>query len=598
MYLFHIVLTKGIGIKMIKQLKCYFAFVFIFTLCVGCFFPTYAYAKIQNNDKIIGMVRSDIPYIQVEIKDESIASEDITGRIGSNDMQFCSITPISKKKMLTYIIIDNSYSMTQSNICPVGSFDALKSALSDLVKRETDYNNNFAVYSVGEGNAKLLGTSIDDNTANDTVDKISELTGKEDATNLNEALNMIFNQSFENRDDYQVIKFLLVTDSSADYSTGIDMTEVENKYQYNKIPLYTICNTISENSNAFKQLRTLSRNSGGEGIVFNYSNDKYADKTINSIYKDMTNGVIACFITDTAKDNNTKELIINVKGTDYSETVLLDTAANIDENITASVEVNESNNAFVIRFTQEGFSGNLPLNGEAVNNNSYIINKSGKDKPLPVSRVEKNSDGSYSVYMGEDIYSGKYDFSFNGITDLSQNANGVEPLKNCELKAKSTFWIAFPYLIALLALIIVFLAFYLILLNLKKKKNVKTIKELFVTQVSETVEERHYIQNIKENTGIKVNMYFQTSKYPQKHISVNIKSSIIVGRSDICDVYIDDSKMSRQHFAVEYTQGVFMITDLQSANGTYVNGVKVHSRQRLNSGDMIVAGLTSVRIEF
>ena len=583
---------------MIRKQKYYYVFSVVLILCVSCFFSTSAYAKNQNNDKIIGMVRSDIPYIQVEIKDESIASEDITGRIGSKDMQFCSIAPISQKRMLTYIIIDNSYSMTQSNICPDGSFDALKSALSDLVESKTDYNNNFAVYSVGEGDAKLIGNAIDDKTADDTADKISELTGKEDATNLNEALNMIFNQSLENRNDYQVIKFLLITDSSADYSIGIDMTEVENKYQYNKIPLYTICNTVSENSNAFKQLRTLSRNSGGEGIVFNYNNNKYADKTINSIYNDMTNGVIACFITDTAKDNNTKELIINVKGSDYSETVLLDTAANIDENVTASVKVNESNNAFVVSFAQEGFSGNLPLNGEAVNNNSYIINKSGKDKPLPVSRVEKNSDGSYSVYMGEDIYSGKYDFSFNGITDLSQNANGVEPLKNCELKAKSTFWIAFPYLIALLALIIVLLAFYLILLNLKKKKNVKTIKELFVTQVSETVEERHYIQNVKENAGIKVNMYFQTSKYPQKHISVNIKSSIIVGRSDICDVYIDDSKMSRQHFAVEYTQGVFMITDLQSANGTYVNGVKVHSRQRLNSGDMIVAGLTSVRIEF
>lgn len=589
---------KGTGIKMIKKLKKISAFVVAFCLCIGSFAITSAYAETKNNEKVIGMVRSDIPYIQVEIKDDSIASDDITGKIGSTDMKLCSVTPVSDQKMLTCIIIDNSSSMTQSNICPNGSFDALISAFSDFVINNTSDNNNFAVYSVGEGDAELIGTAVDESSANIVANKVSQLSGKEDATNLNEALNMIFDQTVESRSDYQVIKFILVTDSSADYSTGIDMTEVENKYQYNKIPLYTICNTVSENSNAFKQLRTLSRNSGGEGIVFNYTENKDAASLIKTMYSEMTCGVTACFITDTVKDNNTKELVINLKGNDYSETVLLDTAANIDAVVSAEIKVNSGNNAFIVKFSQEGFNGTLPLNKTAENNNSYVITKNGKHKILPVSRVEKNTDGSYSVYMEKDIYSGEYDFNFDGITDLSSNANTVEPVKKLRIKAKSTFWIFFPYLIAILAVLIVLLAFYLILFNLKKKKNVKTIKELFVTQVNETVEERHYIQNANENTGIKVNMYFQTSKYPQKHISLNIKSSIIVGRSDICDVYIDDSKMSRQHFAVEYTQGVFMITDLQSANGTYVNGIKVLSRQRLNSDDMIVAGLTSIRIEF
>jgi pSer/pThr/pTyr-binding forkhead associated (FHA) protein len=149
-----------------------------------------------------------------------------------------------------------------------------------------------------------------------------------------------------------------------------------------------------------------------------------------------------------------------------------------------------------------------------------------------------------------------------------------------------------------LAILVVLLAFYLILLFLKKKKNVKTIKELFITQVDETIEEKHYIQNVKQPVGRKINIYSQTSNYPQKRISLTIQSSIIVGRNNICDVYIDDAKMSRQHFAVEYTDGVFMISDLESANGTFVNGIRVYGRQRLNSGDMIVAGLTSIRIEF
>ena len=150
-----------------------------------------------------------------------------------------------------------------------------------------------------------------------------------------------------------------------------------------------------------------------------------------------------------------------------------------------------------------------------------------------------------------------------------------------------------------LAVIIVLLAFYLILLNLKKKKNVKTIKELFETQVSETVEEHHHIvRAAPQKEHARLILYFKTGNMPQKRMQVDIESSLIIGRSSICDVYIDDAKMSRQHFAIEYSRGCFMITDLESANGTYVNGIRVVSRQKLNSGDMITAGLSSIRIEF
>ena len=199
--------------------------------------------------------------------------------------------------------------------------------------------------------------------------------------------------------------------------------------------------------------------------------------------------------------------------------------------------------------------------------------------------------------MKEDIYSGNYDFRFIGITDLSKNANAVTNLDDVEIQAKNPFWRVFPYLMGVICVAVVALVFYLILLKLKKKKNVKKIKELFITQVNETVEEKHYIQNVTPQSHA-VTLYCQTANAPQKRVSLKVVSSFIVGRSNICEVCIEDAKMSRQHFAVEYTDGVFMISDLNSVNGTFVNGVRVLSRQRLNSGDMILAGLTRIRIEF
>lgn len=564
----------------------------IFNVCC-----IYAFADTKNSQNAIGMVSSTIPYIQVELKNSDLDNSDVNGRLGSEAMTLYSLNKLNDQKKLTYIFIDNSSSMTQSNICPDGSFDNIKQGTADFIKTHTDANNHFAVYSIGEGDPKPLGVSTDADSSSKTAETILSLSGKEDATNLNESLAEMFSLSSEKRNDYSVIKFLLITDSSADYSNGIDVSEIDSLYQFNKTPLFTFCNTTSENSSSFKQLRTVSRNSGGEGYVYDYYDNHDANALLDSIYNDMTQGSLATFITNEPADNNTKELIVNIKGTDYSETVMLDSAANIQADVIASISVNESNNAFIVHFTQQDFPGNLPVNHSALNNSSYVITKSGKTTPLAVQKVELNPDGSYTVTMKKDIYSGKYDFSFKNITDLSSNANAVIDAKNVEIKAKSPFWLVFPYLMVVIALAVAATVFYLILLNLKKKKNVKTIKELFITQVNETVEEKHYIRN-ENNFGREVKLYCQTSNFPQKRVSIKVQSSFIVGRSSICDVYVEDPKMSRQHFAVEYTDGVFMISDLDSVNGTYVNGIKVHGRQKIKSGDLILAGLTRIKIEF
>lgn len=590
-------MKRGTGtIKMKNKFKRFLSGILIFCFIVNLNIIV-SLADTKNSQNAIGMVNSNIPYIQVEIKNNELDKSVVSGKLGSESISLYNLNKVSDQKKLTYIFIDNSSSMTQDNICPKGSFEQLKEATAEFIKNYTDSNNNFSVYSIGDGAPKELGSAKDEDSALKVANSVLSLSGKEDATNLNEALADMFSIASQNKEDYSILKFLLITDSSADYSNGIDVSELDTMYQYNKIPLFTICNTVSENSTSFKQLRTVSRNSGGEGYVFNYNNDSDAYSLINSVYSEMTQGYLATFITNTAADNNTRELIINVKGTDYSETVKLDTAANITADVNANIKVNDSYNAFIISFVQEGFPGNLPVNDNALKSSSYVITKSGKEKPLAIQKVELNSDGSYTVTMKKDIYSGKYDFSFKNITDLSSNANLANDSKNIEISAKNPFWIVFPYIIAIIFIVIVLVSFYLVLLNLKKKKNVKTIKELFETQVNETVEEKHYINNIS-NTSKEIRLYCQTANSPQKAVTIKVQSSIMVGRSNINNVYINDPKMSRQHFAIEYTDGVFMLSDLESVNGTYINGIKVNGRQRLNSGDMILAGLTKIRIEF
>ena len=60
-----------------------------------------------------------------------------------------------------------------------------------------------------------------------------------------------------------------------------------------------------------------------------------------------------------------------------------------------------------------------------------------------------------------------------------------------------------------------------------------------------------------------------------------------LGRHPSCELIVQDSAVSRRHAKIESDGGVFYITDLQSRNGTQLNGVDVANRQKLNHGDEI-----------
>jgi pSer/pThr/pTyr-binding forkhead associated (FHA) protein len=64
-----------------------------------------------------------------------------------------------------------------------------------------------------------------------------------------------------------------------------------------------------------------------------------------------------------------------------------------------------------------------------------------------------------------------------------------------------------------------------------------------------------------------------------------------IGRSRSNDIHLADERVSRHHARIELQQDVFVISDLDSANGTYVNGQRIE-RHWLQSGDEIRIGDT------
>lgn len=72
------------------------------------------------------------------------------------------------------------------------------------------------------------------------------------------------------------------------------------------------------------------------------------------------------------------------------------------------------------------------------------------------------------------------------------------------------------------------------------------------------------------------------------------KESISIGRRPYNDVPLDDLTVSGEHAVIVSEAGEWLVKDLNSRNGTIVNGTPVKSR-RLQHGDLIEVGIYRLR---
>ena len=121
---------------------------------------------------------------------------------------------------------------------------------------------------------------------------------------------------------------------------------------------------------------------------------------------------------------------------------------------------------------------------------------------------------------------------------------------------------------------------------IKKRKGLVKMEGKLV--FTDRVEKKQLINLIDNTKKVHLNLLVNGKNIYSKDISLN--GSIIVGRSDLCDLKINDAKMSRQHFALENTENGLVLSDLNTTNGTFVNGVKVIKPRKIALGDTISAG--------
>jgi hypothetical protein len=84
------------------------------------------------------------------------------------------------------------------------------------------------------------------------------------------------------------------------------------------------------------------------------------------------------------------------------------------------------------------------------------------------------------------------------------------------------------------------------------------------------------------------NYYFIPEESPTFKLRVK-KVTNVVGREGTCDVYVESNQVSRRHCLLQVTERGLLVKDLESTNGTFVNGIPMTDGY-INAGDRLGLG--------
>jgi hypothetical protein len=87
---------------------------------------------------------------------------------------------------------------------------------------------------------------------------------------------------------------------------------------------------------------------------------------------------------------------------------------------------------------------------------------------------------------------------------------------------------------------------------------------------------------------IDTHYYFIPEESPTFKLKVK-KVTNVVGREATCDIYVESNQVSRRHCLLQVTERGLLIKDLESTNGTFVNGIPLNDGY-INEGDRLGLG--------
>ncbi|HIZ21524.1 MAG TPA: FHA domain-containing protein [Candidatus Blautia faecigallinarum] len=486
-----------------------------------------------------------------------------------------------------YLMLDISASI------PDAQFENIKAGMLQFLE-EKRQNDRIILLTFGNESKVVLNGSETPEAARETI---QALTNEDMETvlfqSIVQAADMI-DTAAQTEEKRRVI--ITITDGEDCVTGQATAAEAQNTLKDKGIPLYAFAVDVGKEEfiNSFGEF---ARNTGGTLNIFSQGDSIELFRQIKSV---IQKSCVARFHSATNVASNEREdLTVKFLTKKVRKTREVVPTRWYPDTEAPGIVKAEVLGEREIRLT---FSESV-LGADSQGN--YKIEKEGETIPIGSVFYSEEESPSTVLTFEEPLYTGTYTLSFSNITDDSMEKNplsepctiqteGIEPVEEkSDLEKFLEKWWWLLILIALLiaaGIISTAVVFYR-----KIKKNKGVIYVDGKATLASNVDVKQHIST-RDLPQKKIVLVIRDKVNGKCETNVTINGSLMVGRSGECDVYFDDERMSRQHFALETDGTDVYITDLESHNGTYVNGIRINKRRKLLSGDEIAAGNMEARI--
>lgn len=542
-------------------------------------FAAFAEPVEYTTDKI-EQIYSRMPEIKAYMRlKEPIDDKAVTGFINSDKLTLVSHSPFNREDGVSFIFMfDCSTSVSSYQM------NSMKNAVINYINNDSYENDRFTVVSFGE---KIDILANGTGKAEEAVAALKSMKNNQNATILYDAANAVKQLSDEAGPEMPKKRMCIIFTDAVNYNVGgTTDTEVLKTAEIAGTPIYAVA-INPYNKDSIDSLGAIARVSGGDVCVSEGGNIEAAFKKAVKNLDDLYEISFAAETNKAALGECNLSVGIGAKnegGLIEHKFYSLAWSADSDAPMIVSTEVVDDKELHI------KFSEAVENAGKAEN---YTVKKGPETLAIKDVRYdEKNYSAiiSFNEYLG----SGKYEIATLNITDSSMEKNSLSDTYTFDVSGFSAFIANFKnsssggggWLIAFFGIII---ATIIICFVIKKQKN----------QSSDKKENSEQPQGDNIRVGINpgkllpsgyMKLTMETADGNITDLDINIVQSIIFGRSESCEFTIDDSNLSRQHFAIELENGMLFIQNLSQTNGTLLNGIPLLSKRKLEIGDVINAG--------
>lgn len=573
----------------------------IATLAMGAVMLSFAFsgevsaANIKSpylTEQAIGKAPDVTAYVTgSQMKEES----KVSARLGDIELlQKGEIVPFKKSdENIQYIVLlDNSGSVNKAQ------FDEAKVQLEKL-RKSLKEGDQMSLYTVGADNpegekTKIIQRTVDagDKKKEKDCGKIKKIEYKSSPSSMT-VLYRSLNQVLAEQTAPKLRTIVLLITDGEDDSKGKDIDKVSTAEEVGgaTVPVYGIL---------------MKRDRGGEDEKMAYTRNKIlAEKTCRGYYYDCTSEGTAKSVEKAFKtikgiiQDETYVVHLNAStnqttGRSQLNLTIDNTAANAvsidysdykaDEYAPEVVGEVKKTSADTIEFSLQDDNG---VNQSDANKKSHYKLQSKKEDNSgkvwtidSVSAVTEGDQTKVTLKVTEKLYTGDYVLTLSDIRDQSQDGNAmdspveftVEDGVNATVAGVKNVFKAYWWILLILLVILI----GALVIRAIRKKAVKIVE---VNPDDLVKADKKLIRlTITDRAGA------------IKDVEWEVEGSLFVGRSNICNIYFDDDRLSKQHFVIEVNKMGCYIEDLESTNGTFVNGVKITNRRMLLDGDVITVG--------